>query len=322
MRALWLGILLCFVSGLIILFFATEEMIDQREILVGSSVFDVLTNHIIQLLWAFLLIVIIHLLTRRREVPNLSDRAPKRSITLQEVLLFVGYGALVLFGGHLIAKLFGMQSLGMHLHGSFYGSAHAITPFEIFYWAGYNFLFYVIIPYLYTRSKKYTLEALNLKSLNRRKDLVLIVVILAIEAIGQLSIQSHIFELSLSEFILWGSISFVIHMFGTVLPAMFFIYCFLINRYYRLTGSAIATVLLGGLTYAAFHLTEYWTSYATFEASIVSISFVILQFIGPGIVKSYLTIRTGNAWVHAWSYHAIAPHVIVDTPHIMHYFRH
>jgi hypothetical protein len=33
--------------------------------------------------------------------------------------------------------------------------------------------------------------------------------------------------------------------------------------------------------------------------------------------KSFVTLRTGNAWVHAIGYHAIAPHVIVDTPLIV-----
>jgi hypothetical protein len=41
---------------------------------------------------------------------------------------------------------------------------------------------------------------------------------------------------------------------------------------------------------------------------------VLLQYFGPGMFKSVLTLRTGNAWVHALSYHIIAPHVIVDTP--------
>jgi hypothetical protein len=45
----------------------------------------------------------------------------------------------------------------------------------------------------------------------------------------------------------------------------------------------------------------------------LSLIFVLLQYLGPGMFKSVLTLRTGNAWVHALSYHIIAPHVIVDT---------
>jgi hypothetical protein len=47
---------------------------------------------------------------------------------------------------------------------------------------------------------------------------------------------------------------------------------------------------------------------------VLSLIFVLLQYFGPGMIKSVLTLRTGNAWVHAFSYHAVAPHVIADTP--------
>jgi hypothetical protein len=29
--------------------------------------------------------------------------------------------------------------------------------------------------------------------------------------------------------------------------------------------------------------------------------------------ESFLTPWTGNAWVHVWAFHAISPHVTVDT---------
>jgi hypothetical protein len=38
------------------------------------------------------------------------------------------------------------------------------------------------------------------------------------------------------------------------------------------------------------------------------------------MIKSYLTLRTGNAWVHLWAYHAIAPHVTSDTPIVVKIF--
>jgi hypothetical protein len=44
--------------------------------------------------------------------------------------------------------------------------------------------------------------------------------------------------------------------------------------------------------------------------------FVFLTYTGPGMFKTFVTLRTGNAWVHALGYHAIAPHVVVDAPMI------
>jgi hypothetical protein len=40
---------------------------------------------------------------------------------------------------------------------------------------------------------------------------------------------------------------------------------------------------------------------------------VILTFFPAGVMKSFLTMRTGNAWVHMWAFHAITPHVMVDS---------
>jgi len=40
----------------------------------------------------------------------------------------------------------------------------------------------------------------------------------------------------------------------------------------------------------------------------------IMRQVLRAVDGNHLTLRTGNAWVHALSYHAVAPHVIVDTP--------
>lgn len=53
----------------------------------------------------------------------------------------------------------------------------------------------------------------------------------------------------------------------------------------------------------------------------LSVIFLMFQYFGPGMIKSFLTLRTGNAWVHVWAYHAIAPHVTVDTTNIVNVFR-
>ena len=47
---------------------------------------------------------------------------------------------------------------------------------------------------------------------------------------------------------------------------------------------------------------------------------MLLGYTGPGMVKSLITLRTGNAWVHTIAYHVVAPHVIVDTPLVVQAF--
>jgi hypothetical protein len=39
-----------------------------------------------------------------------------------------------------------------------------------------------------------------------------------------------------------------------------------------------------------------------------------------GYVVARLTLRTGNAWVHALGYHAVAPHLVADTPLVVRIF--
>jgi len=74
------------------------------------------------------------------------------------------------------------------------------------------------------------------------------------------------------------------------------------------------------LTYAYLHMFEYWPIYDSLTNGALTIIFLLLQFAFPGLVKSFLTLRTGSAWVHLWAYHAVAPHVTVGTPHIIRVF--
>ena len=98
---------------------------------------------------------------------------------------------------------------------------------------------------------------------------------------------------------------------------MIFIYAILVPRYLRLTGSTAATVVLGGLTYTAAHAWDAWTVFGSVGGAALSVAFLLLTYTGPGMIKTLLTLRTGNAWVHVWAYHALAPHTLVDTPHLV-----
>lgn len=117
-------------------------------------------------------------------------------------------------------------------------------------------------------------------------------------------------------------LAFLLNLFGTALPVMVFIYCILLPRFLKLTGSVAATVVLGDIAYAAIHFFESWTAYDTVANGVLSGIFLMFQYFGPGMIKSVLTLRMGNAWVHVWAYyHAIAPHVTVDTTNIVNVFR-
>ena len=143
----------------------------------------------------------------------------------------------------------------------------------------------------------------------------------SVESAFELAVfDQNMFRLSARQMVLGVPLTFVVYFIGTVLPTMVLIYAILMPRYLRITGSAISAVLLGGLTYAAMHIVEGWSVFDSPRNVSLSLIFVLLQYFGPGMIKSVLTLRTGNAWVHAFSYHIIAPHVIVDTPLVVKIF--
>ncbi|MET9019671.1 hypothetical protein ABZV93_06800 [Actinopolymorpha sp. NPDC004070] len=61
-------------------------------------------------------------------------------------------------------------------------------------------------------------------------------------------------------------------------------------------------------------LTHGWTTFASPADALISVLYLVLFYTGPGMFRTYLTLRTANAWTHVWAYHAIAPHTLVDTP--------
>jgi len=268
----------------------------------------------------FVLMALAFLVTRRRVIPNMRARAPDRPIAIRETTAVLAYAALAQVGGWILGPALGFRPFSFHIAGTVFGCAIPPSPAELWTWALYNFLFFAVLPYLYFR-RRYSNADLNLRSSNRRNDALLILVVLTLESAFELAVfDQNVFRLSARQMWLGAPLAFLVYFIGTVLPTMVLIYAILLPRYLKITGSAISTVLLGGLTYAAMHIVEGWSAFDSPRDVALSLIFVLLQYFGPGMIKSVLTLRTGNAWVHALSYHIIAPHVIVDTPLVVKIF--
>jgi hypothetical protein len=185
----------------------------------------------------------------------------------------------------------------------------------------YNFVLYALVPYLVFRRRGYSNEALSLRSSNRANDAFVIAVVLVFEAAVELAFTgAGFFGLSMQQKLIGVPLSIVFNFFGTVLPVMIYLYAILLPRFLKLSGSMTTTVVLGGLGYTAMHLLDAWTVYDGLRTGALSVMFLLLQYFGPGMVKAVLTLRTGNAWVHAIGYHAIAPHAYIDAPNLVRIF--
>lgn len=261
------------------------------------------------------LMVVVHLLTRRRDVPDLAARAPTRAIARAEVVGVIGYGLLAMLGGFLLGRALGWHAFSFHLDGMVIRTGQPVTPVEAVSWSAYNLLAFAVVPFAVFR-RRYGTEQLSLRSSNRRADLVLVLVVLVIESSVQLAVagSNSILGLPLRQALLGAPLTFVLCFAGTVLPTMVFVYCILTPRYLKLTGSVPATVILGGLTYALLHFFDGWTNFASPTDALISVLYLLLFYTGPGMFKTFLTIRSANAWTHVWAYHAIAPHTLLDTP--------
>ena len=274
---------------------------------------------IIGMIEIFGLMLLAFFLTRKRVVPEMAARAPERRVALRETVLVLAYAGLGQVGGWIVGPVLGSHPFSFHLAGTLYGTTLTQTPTDVWIWALYNFLVFAIAPYLYFR-RRYTNTDLNLRSIDSRNDTLVILVFLVIESLFEVTVFSGIVRLTPRQLLLGAPLSFAIFFIGTVLPTMVLIYAILLPRYLKLTGSAISTVLLGGVTYASMHLVEGWSVFATPREAALSLLFVLFSYFGPGMIKSVLTLRTGNAWVHALGYHAVAPHVVADTPLVVRIF--
>jgi hypothetical protein len=320
-RSVRIAVVAWLAAYVVVLVVARGDLPFHRPGLHGSPYAVQLLSPTVALIEVFGLMVIVYALTRRRVRPDVAARSPERATALRETLGLVGYGIAGLVIGWILGRALGWHPFSFHVTGTLYGTDDAVRPAEVLVWAGYNGIWYALLPYLYFR-RRYTASQLNLTSTDRRNDLLVIVVVLAIESVFEiLGLSAALFDLSGRQLLFGAPLTFALYFIGTVLPTMVFIQCVLVPRYLRLTGSTATTVILGGVTYTLLHCFDGWLEFGSVGAATLSVIFLFFQYFGPGMIKTVLTLRTGNAWVHVWAYHAIAPHTIADTPLMVRIFR-
>lgn len=277
--------------------------------LVGESGFSNVALFVSTGFFYAVVLGVVHLVTRRRERPVFAARTPVKAVALLETLWLWVYALIAL-------SVLGLgYGVGLHLPGTIFQPDVSLSVSYTLAWAGVNFALFAVLPYGVFRARGYSNADLGLRSLNLRADVVLIVVVLLVESIGEwfgIPEGFRFFTLTPSQMAVGGSLTLLLHLVGTGIPIMIFIQSILVPRYLKLTNSVATSVILGGLSYASFHLFEFWAVYGSPEAAVVSILFVYLQFTGAGMIKAFMTLRSGNSWTHLWGYHVIAPHLWMD----------
>jgi hypothetical protein len=321
-RTGWLAVLGWITINALAVLIARGHLPFDRPVMEGVSFTEQLVSANVAMVEALALIALVVWLTRHRHVPGIVARLPTATDARHETLIVLSYGVLALFGGVALGQALGMDAISFHLAGTLFGRhTHDLaTPAAVFIWAGYNLVVYAVVPFVVFRRRS-SASAMLLTSGDRRKDLQLVATVLIVESTMQfLAVSTALFDLAPRQVLLGAPLTFGLYFVGTVLPTMIFLQAILVPRYLAITGSVPTTVVLGGLTYAALHFPEAWMVLTSPGNAVLSLIFLLLTYFGPGMVKTVLTLRTGNAWVHVWAYHAFAPHTLIDTPLIVRIF--
>lgn len=264
---------------------------------------------------ALAIVALVMWMTRNRPKIDRAAIGIPRDEAMYVLNVAVVYGFIAIMGGYALGTAMDTYAFSFHLPGTLIG-AHShdlVTQSQTIAWSIYNLSAYVLIPFLYMRSR-FPSGRSFLRSNNRRADIFLVLTVLVIESVVQIvALSDSLLHLSIIQIALGAPLSFLVYLMGTGLPTMFFVQAVIVPRLMVVTGSFTSSVVLGGVAYTLMHLPESWMKFTSSSQVVLSMIFLFFTYFFPGMVKAVMTLRTGNACVHMWAYHAIAPHVIVDT---------
>jgi hypothetical protein len=129
----------------------------------------------------FVLMAIVYGLTRRRVLPDLAARAPGRGLAARETFGLLAYAAAGEAGGWIVGPALGYRPFSFHIAGTLFGCATPPPIGEMLTWALYNFAVFAVMPTLWFL-RRYDPVQLNLRSTDRRNDLLVIVAVCLVES--------------------------------------------------------------------------------------------------------------------------------------------
>lgn len=263
-----------------------------------------------------LMSALVVLVTRRTRPPTaqLCTAGPPRRAAIRELAVLAVYLVIAQALGAVVGQALHGQAISFHLPGSVHGTTNPPSAPQALTWAAYNAVAYVAVPLVWF-GRRYSREQLWLRARRPWHDLGLVLLVLILESVAQMTLfGAALFALSGSQMALGAALALGLSLVGTVLPTLVVVAAIVVPRALVVTRSPTAAVVIGGLVYTGLHLFDGWTDYGSPASAATSLCLLVLQYFAPGMFKALLTVRTGNAWVHAWAYHAVAPHVWADAP--------
>ena len=108
------------------------------------------------------ILLVVHLVTRKRERPDFTVRTPVKAVAALETLWLWVYALIAL-------SILGLgYGVGLHLPGSIFQPDVSLSVSYTLAWAAINFVLFAVIPYAVFRARGYSNVDLGLRSLNLR----------------------------------------------------------------------------------------------------------------------------------------------------------
>ena len=208
MRGVQTAVAIWVVGYLVVLWLAHGSLPFDRPAVAQLAFASQMAAPIIGMIEIFALMVLAFLLTRRRVIPDIAARAPERRVALRETVLVLAYAALAQVGAWIVGPALGYRPFSFHLAGTLYGTSLTQTPADVGIRGGAR-LSFAVAPYAYFR-RRYSNTDLNLRSVDRGNDMLLILVFLVIESAFEIAVFTGILRLSPRQLLLGAPLSFAI----------------------------------------------------------------------------------------------------------------